>query len=161
MIIVNSKGWLIHKKKRYKCAIGRNGISDNKKEGDMCTPKGIYKLGPVFFRNDRVKIISKLKKIKIKYGMAWCDNPKSKFYNKLIISKKSKETLMRRDHLYDIIIFVQYNVRPVKKNKGSAVFIHLSRKNYLPTKGCIGLKLLHLKKILRDLNSSSKIKITF
>ena len=44
---------------------------------------------------------------------------------------------MRRDHLYDIIIFVQYNVRPGKKNKGSAIFIHLSRKNYLPTKGVL------------------------
>ena len=53
MILVNSKGWLIHNKKHYKCALGKKGITKNKREGDMCTPHGTFGLGPVFYRSDR------------------------------------------------------------------------------------------------------------
>ena len=63
--------------------------------------------------------------------MAWCDDSENKSYNKLIFTNdKSKEKLFRKDNLYNIIIVINYNVRPVKKNKGSAIFIHLARKNY-------------------------------
>ena len=117
MILVNSKGWLIHNKKHYKCALGKKGITKNKREGDMCTPHGTFGLGPVFYRSDRVQIKTKLKKIEIKKGMAWCDNPKSKYYNKLIYTKRSKETLMRKDHLYDIVVFVKYNSNRVKRTR--------------------------------------------
>ena len=161
MILVNSKGWLIHNKKRYKCALGKKGISKNKREGDMCTPHGTFGLGPVFYRSDRVKIKTKLRKIEIKKGMAWCDNPKSKYYNKLIFTKKSKETLMRKDHLYDLVVFVKYNSTRVKKNKGSAIFIHVARKNYSPTKGCVALNVKNLKNLLNKINLKTKIKITF
>ena len=34
MIIVNKNGTLIHNKKRYKCALGKRGITKAKKEGD-------------------------------------------------------------------------------------------------------------------------------
>ena len=91
--------------------------------------------------------MSFLRKIEIKKGMAWCDNPKSKYYNKLIFTKRSKETLMRKDHLYDIVVFVKCNSTRVKKNKGSAIFIHISKNNYKDTLGCVALKKRHLKKI--------------
>ena len=31
-------------------------------------------------------------------------------------------------------------MNPIKKNKGSAIFIHVAKKNYKKTKGCIAIK---------------------
>ena len=55
MIIVNKNGTLIHNKIRYKCAIGKKGIARKKKEGDKKTPAGIFTLGKVFYRKDKIK----------------------------------------------------------------------------------------------------------
>ena len=83
------------------------------------------------------------------------------YYNKLIFTKRSKEMLMRKDHLYDIVVFVKYNSTRVKKNKGSAIFINVARKNYSPTKGCVALNVKNLKNLLNKINLKTKIKITF
>ena len=161
MIIVNKNGTLIHKKKLYKCALGKKGITKNKREGDQKTPSGIFSLGKVFYRKDRTKNIkTKLKKYIIKKHMCWCDDPNSKFYNKLIFAKdKNKEKLFRKDNLYDIIIVINYNTRPIVKNKGSAIFIHLAKKNYSGTMGCIGLKKNDLLEVLKTISKKTKIKI--
>ena len=60
--------------------------------------------------------------------MAWCDNPKSKYYNKLIYTKRSKETLMRKDHLYDIVVFVKYNSNRVKKQGQCNIYSRRKKK---------------------------------
>lgn len=161
MIIVNKNGTLIHKKKLYKCALGKKGITKNKREGDQKTPSGTFSLGKIFYRKDRTKNIkTKLKKYIIKKHMCWCDDPNSKFYNKLIFTKdKNKEKLFRKDNLYDIIIVINYNTRPIVKNKGSAIFIHLAKKNYSGTMGCIGLKKNDLLEVLKTISKKTKIKI--
>ena len=153
MIIVNKNGTLMHNKKLYKCALGKRGITKNKREGDKKTPAGVFSLGKVFYRKDKIKNLkTKIKKLVIKKNMAWCDDSENKSYNKLIFTNdKSKEKLFRKDNLYNIIIVINYNVRPVKKNKGSAIFIHLARKNYTGTMGCIGLKQKDLIEILKTL----------
>ena len=77
----------------------------------------------------------------IKKNMGWCNDPKSKLYNKLIKIpfNYSYERIFRKDNVYDIILVLNFNLNPILKNKGSAIFIHISRKDYQPTKGCIGL----------------------
>ena len=82
-ILINSN-YLTYNKFKVKCAIGKRGIRYKKREGDLITPKGQFKIKYVLYRKDRVKISSKLKKIVIKKNMGWCDDPKSKEYNKLI-----------------------------------------------------------------------------
>ena len=161
MIIVNKNGTLIHNKKRYKCALGKNGIAKRKKEGDKKTPAGLFSLGKVYYRKDKIRNLkTKLKKIVIKKKMAWCDDPNNKFYNKLTFTNdKSKEKLYRKDNLYNIIVVINYNIKPIIKNKGSAIFIHLARKNYSGTMGCIGLKKKDLLDILKTVKKLTKIKI--
>jgi L,D-peptidoglycan transpeptidase YkuD (ErfK/YbiS/YcfS/YnhG family) len=161
MIIVNKNGTLIHNKKRYKCALGKNGIAKRKKEGDKKTPAGLFSLGKVYYRKDKIRNLkTKLKKIVIKKKMAWCDDPNNKFYNKLTFTNdKSKEKLYRKDNLYNIIVVINYNIKPIMKNKGSAIFIHLARKNYSGTMGCIGLKKKDLLDILKTVKKQTKIKI--
>ncbi len=160
-IIINKK-YLTFNNYKAKCAIGKRGIAYKKKEGDLITPKGIFKIRYILYRKDRVKKIqTKIKKIAIKKDMGWCDDPRSKDYNKLIKLPYAYnfEKLFRKENNYDIILILNYNMSPVIKNKGSAIFIHVAKKNYKKTEGCIALKKIHLLKILKKINKNTKVKI--
>jgi len=162
MIIVKRSENLLFKNLKFKCSLGKNGVTKNKVEGDKCTPSGIYRLKQVFYRADRIKkITTNLKKIKIKKNMGWCDDSSSKKYNHLIKipNKFSHEKLYRKDHIYDIIVVLNYNMNPVIKKKGSAIFMHIAKKNYSKTLGCIGLKKNDLLEILNKVKKNNKIKI--
>ena len=93
--------------------------------------------------------------------MGWCDDPLSKNYNKLIKipSEYNYEKLYKKDNVYDIILVLNYNMNPVVKNKGSAIFIHVTKANYRKTEGCVAIKKVHLLKIIKELNNNIKIKI--
>ena len=160
-IIIKDKDTLLYDEFKFKCSIGKNGRTTKKIEGDYKTPKGLYALGPLYFRKDRVsKISTKLKKIKIKKNFGWCDDIKSKFYNKPIkINNKIRhEKLYRNDKKYDLLIPIEYNSKKPKKNKGSAIFIHLTR-NYKKTKGCVAIKEKDMLILLKLINKKTKIKI--
>jgi L,D-peptidoglycan transpeptidase YkuD (ErfK/YbiS/YcfS/YnhG family) len=163
MMIVNNKGELWYNKKRYKCSYGRNGFTKHKKEGDGCTPIGTFVLKRLFIRTDRIKNIQTyFKYIPILDNMAWEDNPKKKNYNKLITLKKTthRERLKRKDHLYDLILVIEFNTKKIIKGKGSAIFMHIAKPNYSSTAGCIGLSKKSFLEILQTLKPNQKIKIT-
>ena len=148
---------------KVKCALGKRGIKKKKKEGDLITPKGNFKIKYVLYRKDRVsKLNTKLKKIAIHKNMGWCDDYKSKKYNKLIKFpfKYHAEKLYKKNNTYDIIVVLNYNMNPVKKNKGSAIFLHIAKKNYQNTEGCLAIKKNDLKKILNVINKKTIVKIT-
>ena len=162
IIKLKNKDTLICDDFLFKCSIGKNGLKKNKLEGDNCTPTGTFSLGPVYFRNDRVdKPNTKLKTIKINKQMGWCDDSNDINYNKEIkLNKKIKaEKLYRKDKIYDIIIVINYNTRKIMKNKGSAIFIHVTN-NYKPTKGCLTLSLNDIEILLKIIKKNSKIKIS-
>ena len=104
--------------------------------------------------------VTKMNTISIKKNMGWCDDIKSKKYNKLIkINKKIRhEKIFRRDYKYDYLIPINYNTKNTKLGKGSAIFIHLT-KNYLPTAGCIGIAKKDMLILLKLINKKTKIKI--
>tara|TARA_Y100000590_G_scaffold164697_1_gene188639 strand:+ start:1098 stop:1589 length:492 start_codon:yes stop_codon:yes gene_type:complete len=161
LIKLKNKDKLIVDHFTFKCCIGKKGIKNNKKEGDKSTPVGIFQLGNVYYRSDRVKKpLTKLKCIKIYKNMGWCNDPHNKFYNKKIkTNKKIKhEKLFRRDYKYNYLIIIKYNYLNSIPGKGSAIFLHLT-KNYKPTDGCIGLKEKDLLILLKLVNKKTKIKI--
>ena len=94
--------------------------------------------------------------------MGWCDDPKSKQYNKLVKLpfNYGHEKLYKKENVYDIILVLDYNMRPVKKNKGSAVFIHVVKNNFKKTEGCVAIKKNSLKKLIKKINPSTKVKIS-
>ncbi len=142
--------------------MGKKGIGYKRKEGDLITPKGEYKIKYIMYRKDRVKKIkSKLKKVVIKKNMGWCNDPRSNKYNKLIKLPYNfgYEKLFRRENIYDIIVVLNYNMNPIIKNKGSAIFIHVAKKNFKKTEGCIAVKKIQLLKILKNLKIDGKVKI--
>ena len=93
--------------------------------------------------------------------MGWCNDPRSKKYNKIIKLpfNYNFEKLYRKDNIYDVILVLNYNINPIRKNKGSAIFIHVAKNNYKSTEGCVAIKKIELLKILKDVNKNTKIKI--
>ena len=160
-IIIKNKETLIFDDFSFKCCVGRNGITNNKIEGDKKTPTGLFSLGKVYYRDDRnSKPITKLNTISIKKNMGWCNDVRSKKYNKLIrINRKIKhEKIFRRDYKYDYLIPINYNTKNTRLGKGSAIFIHLT-KNYSPTAGCIGVKKKDMLILLKLIDNKTKIKV--
>jgi L,D-peptidoglycan transpeptidase YkuD (ErfK/YbiS/YcfS/YnhG family) len=162
MIVVKKTGYLKYKNLKFRCALGKGGVKKKTMEGDNITPKGIFKIIKIYYRPDKIKKIKTLiKKIKIKKNMGWCDDPNSRFYNKLINlpTEYTHEKLYRNDSLYDLIVVLSYNTNPIIKNKGSAIFIHIAKNSYKKTKGCIALKKEHLIEIISKIKKNTKIKI--
>ena len=146
---------------KFKCCVGKNGLKKNKTEGDKCTPKGVFKLGKLYYRKDRVKKpITSLIIKKIKRNMGWCNDSKNKFYNQEIkINKNIKhEKLLRKDYKYNYLIVIEYNTKKIKPNKGSAIFIHLT-KNFKATAGCISLLEKDFLIMAKLINKKTTIKI--
>ncbi len=161
MHIVINNNYLTYNNYKVKCAVGKRGIKQKKREGDLVTPKGEFKIKFILYRRDRVRVRSKIKKIVIKKNMGWCDDPKTNYYNKLIKLpfKFSHEKLHKKENIYDIILVLNFNMDPIKKNKGSAIFIHVAKRNYKKTEGCVAIKKSQLLKIVGQIKKSTKVKI--
>ncbi len=145
----------------FKCSIGKNGISKKKIEGDKKTPKGVFSIENLYFREDKIKNPeTNLKKIKIKKNMGWCDDIKSNKYNKLIFTNKNVrfEKLFRNDTKYDMLIPIKYNFKKPIKGLGSCIFIHLT-KDYNSTAGCIALSKNDFLIMLKLIDKNTKIAI--
>ena len=163
MHILINKNFISFNNYKVKCSVGKRGIGKKKKEGDLITPKGHFKIKYILYRRDRIKkIVSKIRKVIIQKNMAWCDDPKSKKYNKIVKLpfEYSHEKLFKKENIYDVILVLNYNTDPVIKNKGSAIFIHIAKKNYKKTEGCIALKKNHILKMLMEINSKTKVIIS-
>lgn len=140
----------------FRCAVGRNGITRDKHEGDGATPAGRFPLREVFFRGDRVprstlKTLLPVSELSPRDG--WCDQSGHPAYNRKVNRNTlepgvSHEELYRPDHVYDVILVVGYNDDPVVPDKGSAIFVHVAREGFPGTAGCIAFAKEDLLKIL-------------
>ena len=161
-ILVKNKHTLHIGEFKFRCCIGKNGLTKNKREGDKKTPKGTFGIERLYYRKDRLKKpITSLKQVEIKENFGWCDDiyfPKK--YNKLIKTEKKikHEKLNRKDHKYDLLIPIKYNFKKPISGLGSCIFIHLT-KDYKPTAGCIALKKNDFLIMLKLIKKNSKIKI--
>ena len=147
---------------KLKCTVGKNGISYKKKEGDNKTPRGKFKIEYILYRKDRIiNLRTSLKILEIKKDMGWCDDSNSKNYNQLIKIpfKYSYEKLWLKENIYDIILVLNYNIKPVIKNKGSAIFLHIAKNKYQSTKVCIAISKSNIKLLVSKLNLKTKLII--
>ena len=161
LIVLKNKDTLVFDDFTFKCSIGKNGLNSKKKEGDGTTPKGIFSLGKVYYRADKVKKpITKINTKIIKKNMIWCDNSKSKNYNKETVKNNNDkyEKLFRKNNSYDYLLVINYNTKKIIPYKGSAIFIHLTKK-YKKTAGCIALNKKDFLILLKIINKKTRIKI--
>ena len=146
----------------FDCAIGRNGATAIKTEGDGATPAGVYPLRNILYRSDRLeKPLSGLPIYPLDKDNGWCDTPDHPDYNRFVHLPHPAhcEELWREDRIYDVIIVMAYNDNPVRSGKGSAIFMHVAQPCLKPTEGCIALVLEDLMVIVNHLDKDSLIDI--
>ncbi len=153
---------LIFRGKTYHCIIGRGGIAHKEKEGDGITPIGTFPLRECWYRADKMSAPNTGLPLKvISQDDGWCDDPKHPAYNthvKLPFAA-SHETLWRDDNMYDLIIPIGYNDSPVVADKGSAIFMHLTKPEGATTEGCVALSAADMLEILPHLGTATTIEI--
>lgn len=151
MLTVYPDGRFEYPRGILRCALGRGGVRTDKHEGDGATPAGMFPLRRVFYRPDRLDPPrTGLPVVALDTDDAWCDDPRNAQYNHRVRLPfaPSHERLWRTDGLYDIVIEIGHNDRPPQPLLGSAVFIHLARANYAPTRGCVALSLTDMLDVL-------------
>lgn len=141
-LLVDNSGLATWGSWRMRCALGRSGISAQKREGDGATPVGVFAMRRLLFRPDREsRPATGLPSAAILPEDGWCDTPGDRAYNRPVHLPypASAELLWREDHLYDLLVVLGYNDDPVVPGHGSAIFLHLAAPDFAPTAGCVAL----------------------
>ena len=80
--------------------LGRNGVTTNKKEGDLKTPIGSFNLGIAFGIHDIQKELQ-IPYIQINENLYWVDDVNSRYYNLLVDVQKVSKDWGSAEHLSD------------------------------------------------------------
>ena len=147
---------------RWRCALGRGGLKAAKREGDGATPAGVYALGRVFYRADRLgEPRTGLPVVSLAPAMGWCDDPQHADYNQLITlpHPAHHEKMWRAEAIYDVVVEIHYNMDPIVPGLGSAIFLHIAKPQYTPTEGCIALEIKDLLELLSLCNEGDAVSI--
>jgi L,D-peptidoglycan transpeptidase YkuD (ErfK/YbiS/YcfS/YnhG family) len=145
-----------------RAAIGRAGVTANKKEGDGATPAGKFALVSALYRADRVAPPrTRLRLWALAPDDGWVDDPADANYNRLVSLPypAHAEALWLPEAVYDVIIVVGYNLQPVVPGAGSAIFLHVARPDFSPTAGCIAIEKTVLLELMLRLGPYSTITI--
>ena len=158
----SSLGWATLRERRWRCTVGAGGVREDKVEGDAATPAGTFPLRRIYFRNDRLVLPrTRLPARPIDEHDGWCDDPRSTSYNRLvrIPNQWSHERMWRDDELYDLVVVVGYNDDPPEGEWGSAIFLHLARADYAPTRGCVALARDDLLELVGLIGPETRLRI--
>lgn len=142
------------------CALGRSGQRWLKREGDGATPCGVWRMVEVLVRPGipgRTALPSRL----ISRDGGWCDASNDRNYNRPVPLPypASHEELWRPDSLYDVVVILDYNLRPRVRGLGSAVFFHLSEKLNMPTAGCVAIRKADMLRLLEICGRNCRLVI--
>lgn len=156
------RGWLTVDGRTVPVALGRGGIRANKREGDGSTPKGSFRPRQLWWRADRhPRPRTALPVRAIRAEDAWCENPRSRHYNRPVRLDRGQngDRLRRDDQLYDFIIEIDHNTAPRVAGRGSAVFLHLARTDFSPTAGCVSMTKSAMLRLLERIGPRTRIVI--
>ena len=138
----------------YRCILGRSGITTRKKEGDGATPAGRHRILGGYRNPGRIGFAAGSRYLRIaELGLGWCDEPASSTYNRPVRLpfSGSHEQMRRADRLYDACLVLDWNFSTRSRNRGSAIFLHMTREDLGPTAGCIALDPAILRRLLPSL----------
>lgn len=142
------------------CRIGRAGVTRTKREGDGKTPIGVLRPLRGFWRADRrLKPLTLLPMQPIRQHNGWCDAQGHGQYNRLVRRPfaASHEEMWREDHVYDVVLELDWNVLPRKQGRGSAIFLHLMNEAKGPTAGCIAVSASRINWLMERLSRHTRI----
>jgi L,D-peptidoglycan transpeptidase YkuD (ErfK/YbiS/YcfS/YnhG family) len=139
-------------------SIGEMGFAaiDKKREGDGKSPSGIFPLGMAFGYDPSA--VTKMPYRQVTDDDFWVDDINSEDYNKWVKGKPnaaSWEKMKRDDDQYKYGLVIEYNMRPIIKGKGSAIFLHVWKRGGA-TLGCVSMPEEMVLKILGWLDPVKK-----
>lgn len=146
----------------FPCALGRGGISANKREGDGATPLAVMRLLSGYYRRDHVAArATRLPMTAINARLGWCEVPEDRNYNRPVRMPyaASHETMRRADKLYDFCLVLDWNIRPRLRGRGSAIFFHLARPDFTPTQGCVAVTEKVMSRLLPLLSRRTVLRV--
>ncbi len=148
--------------RRMPCAHGRGGIRAIKREGDLASPAGAWRLLWLYWRADRLaRPATVLSALPLGPRQGWAETPEDPAYNRPVRHPHgfAADRMARGDGLYDICAVTDQNFDPVVPGGGSAIFVHLWRKPRHPTAGCIALRRPDLEWVLARWTARSRLVI--
>ncbi|MEC3912826.1 L,D-transpeptidase family protein [Sphingobium sp. CR2-8] len=133
------------------CTIGRGGPcpADTKREGDGCTPLGLWPVRAALLRPGKLEATGiRLPWRWVRANDGWSDDPADPAYNRPVRLPRafSAEALIRSDDAYDVIVILGHNDAPPIPGQGSAIFFHLSEGQ--PTAGCVAVDRADMLRLL-------------
>lgn len=152
------EGRLIAGGRVFPCAIGRAGITHDKREGDGATPAGRWRLLHFYLRGPApLRAPWRL----TRRADIWCDDARSFLYNKPLQapSRLSHEEMWREDGLYDLVGVMGYNLVPRVRGRGSAIFFHIATQELGPTAGCVALRARDMARLAPLLSPQATIEV--
>lgn len=158
-----SKGLLNVAGTVFPCALGRGGITANKREGDGGTPLARMRILGGYYRRDHfAPHASQLKLSPITPTLGWCEVPSDRNYNRPVRMPygASHERMLRDDRLYDACLVLDWNIRPRRRGRGSAIFFHLARPGFTPTEGCVAVSAKVMARLLPRLSSRTTLSVS-
>jgi L,D-peptidoglycan transpeptidase YkuD (ErfK/YbiS/YcfS/YnhG family) len=148
----------------FRCVLGRAGViaAAEKREGDGCSPAGIWPMRKVLYRPDVGAPQTALPLEPIGRDQGWSDDPEDPAYNTLVTLpyRGSFEKLWRDDEIYDVVVVLGHNDDPPKPYMGSCIFLHLARADRSPTQGCVALAREDLAAVLAQAQPGDLLEIT-
>jgi len=157
-----TQGHLRFESRIVPCALGKTGITTNKREGDGGTPAGTWEFLEVRYRADRVaRPQTRLPVRQTQIHDGWCDARTDRNYNRPVVLpySQSAESMWRDDHIYDVVVVLSHNQCPRSRNRGSAVFVHIARDSFSPTEGCVAFLPHDLRQLMAWWRPGDRIQI--
>lgn len=146
----------------FPCALGRGGIVTAKREGDGGTPRASMRIIGGYHRRDHFAPRgSRLDLKPITATLGWCEVPNDRNYNRAVRMPyaASHETMLRGDRLYDACLVLDWNIRPRRRGRGSAIFFHLAREGFTPTEGCVAVTAQVMARLLPRLTTRTVLTV--
>lgn len=139
------------------------GAKPRKVEGDNKVPAGIFRLGSVFgYAPPKSARWVKLPYQPLTKDSAGVDDPRSRYYNKLVdrskvarVDWRSFEKMRRDDHLYKWGVVVDHNPTAIA-GAGSLIFFHIWKNSSSPTAGCTAMPEKDLVSLIRWLDPAAR-----
>lgn len=110
--------------------IGKNGMTNDKKEGDGKTPEGIFDLGVFFGTHNKedIGLNENVQYIRINKNLYWVDDKHSKYYNQLVDITQVRKDWNTAEHLieypkqYEYAIEIKTNSKNIPGNRKCDIF---------------------------------------
>jgi L,D-peptidoglycan transpeptidase YkuD (ErfK/YbiS/YcfS/YnhG family) len=93
--------------------------------------------------------------------LGWCEVPDDRNYNRAVAIPygASHERMLRDDRLYDVCLVLDWNIRPRRRHRGSAIFFHLARPDMTPTQGCVAVSAKVMARLLPRLSNRTILTV--